>query len=336
MTTLETRPDAVATTRDDPRILTITSPSWQVDVLPGTGAALAAGRVRTADGVWRDLLRPTRRAARGEPERCASFPMVPWSNRIRDGVLRFGGRTWQLQRNAADATAIHGAARYAAWGVVARTPDAVTLGFDSSTQVGVNFPWHFAARVTYAVSDAALTVTTTVRNADTEPFPAGFGHHPYFQRTLEPARGADAPPGPASVDDARTDSDGPVLHVPARAGYALRGGMPSGVAGGIAPRADFTRPRPLGTVAVDDVLTAREPGQPVTIGYDGLTVELDADPLYSHLVVYAPRGRSYFAVEPATNVNDGFALHAAGVPGTGVFVLPPGQERTASFSLRVR
>jgi len=54
------------------------------------------------------------------------------------------------------------------------------------------------------------------------------------------------------------------------------------------------------------------------------------------MVVYAPRGRSYFAVEPVTHVNDGFALFEAGVPGTGVFVLAPGEERTAAFSLVLR
>ena len=79
-------------------------------MLPATGGALAGGRIRTSDGVWRDLLRPTRPTAMGEAEKCSSFPMVPWSNRIRDGVLPFRGRTWQLQRNGADGTAIHGAA----------------------------------------------------------------------------------------------------------------------------------------------------------------------------------------------------------------------------------
>src|SRR5262249_54072021 len=133
----------------DPRVVTIDSDDWQLDVLPGTGGSLAAGRVRTADGSWRDLLRPTRRTSLGEPEKCASFPMVPWSNRIRDGLLRFGDRTWQLQRNAADATAIHGAGRYAAWTVAARSQGAVTLTLDSSSQVGINFPWRFAASLTY-------------------------------------------------------------------------------------------------------------------------------------------------------------------------------------------
>ncbi|MDM7854879.1 aldose epimerase family protein [Cellulomonas alba] len=325
MTTLETRPGSAPSSSvlgADPRVVTIASDSWQLDVLPGTGASVAAGRVRTGDGVWRDLLRPTRRASLGEPEKCASFPMVPWSNRIRDGVLRFSDRRWQLQRNAADGTAIHGASRYADWTVASRTTEAVTLTLDSTSQVGVNFPWQFAASVTYAVAGRALSVTTTVRNVDVVPFPAGFGHHPYFERSL------------SATDAAATG--GPVLHVPARAGYALRAGMALGAAGPVPARADFRAPRPLGTAFVDDVLTAREPGVPVTIAYDELTVELHADPLYSHVIVYAPRGRSYFAVEPATNVNDGFALFEAGVPGTGVFVLAPGEERTATFSLALR
>jgi aldose 1-epimerase len=322
MTTLETRPGAAPSSSvlgADPRVVTIASDSWQVDVLPGTGASVAAGRVRTADGVWCDLLRPTRRASLGEPEKCASFPMVPWSNRIRDGVLRFSDRTWQLQRNAADGTAIHGAARYADWTVASRTTEAVTLTLDSASQVGVNFPWQFAAAITYAVAGRTLSVSTTVRNVDVSPFPAGFGHHPYFERSLTPGT-----------------STGPVLHVPTHAGYALRAGMAHAAAGSVPARADFRTPRPLGTAFVDDVLTAREPGAPVTIEYDELTVELHADPLYSHMVVYAPRGRSYFAVEPVTHVNDGFALFEAGVPGTGVFVLAPGEERTATFSLVLR
>jgi aldose 1-epimerase len=327
MTTLETRPVAGSAPSSsllgaDPRVVTVASDSWQVDVLPGTGASIAAGRVRTPDGGWHDLLRPTRRAALGEPEKCASFPMVPWSNRIRDGVLRFGDRTWQLQRNAADGTAIHGASRYAAWAVAARTTDAVTLTFDTTSQVGVNFPWQYAASITYAVAGRTLSVTTTVRNVDVTPFPAGFGHHPYFERSLTPA-------DPAAAD-------GPLLHVPAHAGYALRAGMALGAAGPIPARADFSRPRALGTAFVDDVLTQREPGAPLTITYDEVTVDLHADPLYSHVIVYAPRGRSYFAVEPATNVNDGFALFEAGVPGTGVFVLGPGEERSATFSLTLR
>ncbi|WP_421735383.1 aldose epimerase [Cellulomonas sp.] len=319
--------EALPSAAEASRTVTLRNESWELDVLPATGASLAGGRIRTSDGVWRDLLRPTRRTALGEPEKCSSFPMVPWSNRIRDGVLPFGDRTWQLQRNGADGTAIHGAARHSAWTVTDRTETRVVLELDTTGLVGVNFPWQFRAQITYALAGGKLVVGTSVRNVDREPFPAGFGHHPYFQRTLSPV-GTAAPPTPGQ----------PVLEVPAHQGYSLVNALASGPAGPVPQRADFRVARPLTSTFVDDVLTAWEPGAPVRISYQdlGVSVDLHADPVYAHLVLYAPRKRPYFAVEPVTNVNNGFSLHAAGVPGTGVFVLEPGEERCGGFTMTLR
>jgi aldose 1-epimerase len=304
----------------DSQVLTLRSDVWEVGVLPATGASLAFGRI-LVDGSWVDLLRPTRRTVRGNPEKCASFPLIPWSNRIRDGVLSFRGRTWQLAHNAADGNAIHGAVLGFTWHVLDRTPSSVDLTLDTTALTGVNFPWHFRSHVRYALTGSTLTVTTTIENVDSQPFPAGFGHHPYFQRRLgAPGAGADA-----------------VLQIPAESGYELDRCIAVGPAGAIPARADYRSPRPIGTAFVDDVLTARRSGEPILIRYpgQGVGVRLDADDAYEHLVVYVPRGRAYFAVEPVTNVNGGFSLYDAGVPGTGVFVLEPGQSRSASFTIGV-
>ncbi|QHT57761.1 aldose epimerase [Cellulomonas sp. H30R-01] len=323
MTLLDAAPTEVQT--DDPRVVTIADGTWEVDVLPGTGASLGAGRIRTSDGVWRDLLRPTSRGGRGVVEKCASFPMIPWSNRVRDGALTFRGRTHRLQRDCADGTAIHGAVRYARWDVLDRTPASVTVGIDTREHVGINFPWHFTSTITYAVRGGAFEVTTTLRNVDAEAFPGGFGHHPYFQRSLAPV-GAVAP----------RPLGHPVVQVPAHACYPGVP-MPTGPSGPLTPRADFLAPRVLDGAFIDDVYNARDTDKPITIRYEqpDVTVSLTADPVYEHLVFYAPRGRAYFAIEPATNVNDGVALFEAGVPGTGVFVLEPGEERTGTFAIAV-
>src|SRR5665647_2840250 len=84
------------------------SPHWQVGVLPGTGASLAHGKVRTADGERCDLLRPTRTADLTNPPECASYVLVPFSNRVRGGLLRFGDRSWQLRCSSGDGHAMHG------------------------------------------------------------------------------------------------------------------------------------------------------------------------------------------------------------------------------------
>lgn len=307
-------------------MVTLRTDRWEVDVLPGTGAALAGGRIRTGDGVWRDLLRPMPRSRRTDPERASSFPMLPWSNRIDAGVLPFRGRTWQLQRNGADGTAIHGALRHSPWAVVAMADESVVLEADASGLVGVNFPWRFAAHVGYALVGDSLEVTTRLRNVDDEPFPAGFGHHPYFRRSLVPV-GSPMPDEPGR----------PLLRIGANAGYLLRGGLAGDAPGAIPPRADFRTARHVSVLHVDDVLTCRTPGPLATLHYadPDVTVTLEADEAYSHVVLYAPRGRGHLAIEPTTHVNGGFALHAAGVPGTGVVVLEPGQEMAAGFRITV-
>ncbi|MCG2803071.1 MAG: aldose epimerase [Cellulomonas sp.] len=299
-----------------PDLHVLTSSTWQVGVLPGTGATLAFGRVDTGGGPT-DVLRPTPAAARRRPESTASYPLIPWSNRIGDGVLRFGGRRWQLRRNSDDGTASHGTVLDHPWQVVTRRDDRIELVLTSAELVGINFPWRFAAGITYRVDGPDLRVDTWVSNEDGEPFPAGLGHHPYFMRHLRPGDG------------------GARLQVPAAAAYDLVAAMATGPAVPVPPRVDFRDPRAVGDRAVDDCLTGFGPGGArAAITYDDLALTLTCDPVYSHLVVYVPRGRAYFAVEPVTHVNGAHALLEDGVAGTGLVVLEPGERLAAGFSLR--
>jgi aldose 1-epimerase len=103
-------------------------------------------------------------------------------------------------------------------------------------------------------------------------------------------------------------------------------------------RVDFRAMRPLeADMAIDDCLTGRRAGAPVRFAYprSGLAISLEADALFENMVVYVPPGKSYFAVEPVTNANDGFNLYERKIRGSGVFVLEPGEERAATFALVV-
>lgn len=306
----------------DARVVDLESATWRVGILPCSAGAIAYAKV-LVDGVWRDLLRPTRSTRLDSPTACASFPLIPWSNRVAEARLTFDGRTWQLPRTSPDGTAMHGSVLPFGFEVLERTPSSVRLGLDSRDVVGMGFPWDFTTELTYTLTEAGLTVTTTVTNVDAEAFPAGFGHHPYFVRNLTPSCGE------------------PQLEIPVTCGYALESAMAVDAAGPVPARADYSSLRPLGNRFVDDCLTGRVPG-PVRIVYPGaradgtdLEVRITADDVYSHWVVYVPVHRAYFAVEPATNANGGFALAERGVPGSGVFVLGPGESKTGTFTVAV-
>jgi len=45
--------------------------------------------------------------------------------------------------------------------------------------------------------------------------------------------------------------------------------------------------------------------------------------------------KPYFAIEPVTNANDGFNLYDKGIPGSGVFVLEPGEEKQGAYVFQI-
>lgn len=297
-----------------PGEVVLASETWRLGVLPGLGGCWSFGQVRVGER-WVDLLRPTPDEGLSDPEQAASFPLLPWSNRIRDGLLEWHGERFQLVRNGPDGTAMHGAVRQLPWRVASQTANAIDLRFSSSDAVGVNWPWRFSAQQIFTLVEDGVVVMMSVTNDDDVAFPAGVGQHPYFLRQL--------------------GSEDAVLTTDADAGYELDAGMALGAAGAVPARADYREGRTLGNEFVDDVLTDLG-GTPAQWRYPdvGVDVSLIVDAHYGHLVVYEPVGRDHFAIEPVTHVNDGFALHARGVPGTGVVVIEPGKTFEASFGLR--
>lgn len=293
-------------------LLALENEHWQAGILPQTGGSVAYGRVwnRTQ---WVDALRPTAEADYTNASKCASFIMLPWCNRIEGGRLSFDGRQYQLVTVPDDGSARHGDVRKRAFTVVEQTATAVRLTLDSRTQTNINWPWAFQADVTYRLEGAAFVWELALTNLDRTPYPAGFGHHPYFVRPVVP----------------------PLLQVPCAGQFdlvnslAVRPPMP------ITPRLDFRAARALPEDTLDDVLTTCDSSQPVRITFPdrAVSLELRADPIFKHWVVYAPSGAPSFAVEPMTNVNGGFALYDRGVNGTGVFVVQPGQTVTGTVTL---
>ncbi|MGF6884088.1 aldose 1-epimerase [Nocardia sp. GAS34] len=106
------------------------------------------------------------------------FPMAPWCGRMREGVLEFGGHTYQLPRNA-EPHAIHGTVRDHPWEVVRHNDTELVLAQD------LRAPWPFAGRVTQSFAlDADSAAFAMTVEAASDSFPAQAGWHPWFNRRL--------------------------------------------------------------------------------------------------------------------------------------------------------
>lgn len=313
-----------------PETVVLSNDTWRVEVTPAHGATLARGQIRRQE--WVDVLRPTSDVSRGVAPDTASYPLIPWSNRLRDGLLIWKGRTYRLRPWPGTTTPMHGTAFEFPWEVTAVDPDpakvtgvsanttGVSLSLDTRPLTGVNFPWHFQATIDYRLDDNRLVVSTSVSNVDDEAFPVGFGHHPYFVR-CPLVRGAAI--GPEAE-----------LKVACVSAYPLENALATGPAVPVDERVDFRSRRPLGKAFVDDCLTDRAPGPLATVLYPGVAeLVVEADEVFSHAVVYIPTGQEFFAVEPVTHANDALTLHAQGVEDLGVRELGPGQTIDGAFSI---
>jgi aldose 1-epimerase len=227
----------------------------------------------------------------------SSFPLVPFSNRIRNAAFRFRGRQIQLTQNFPPGPhAIHGHAWRAPWSVVARSDADLTLEYRHAADA---WPWSYRAEQTFTLTPDALLVRFAVTNEASDPMPVGFGLHPYFVRTPRVRVRASVGRMWRADDDEMPDE--------------LVAPPPQLTLGGTGLSPDTT---PLDNNFVDF-------GGRVSIEWPEWNARLDmtADPIYACVVVYTPPGRDFFCVEPVTNCIDGFNLAEMGRADTGLIVL---------------
>jgi aldose 1-epimerase len=286
---------------------------WQVGILPETGASIAFARMRYS-GAWIDVLRPTAEADYSNPSKASSFLMLPWANRIRDGILRFEGQSWQLQTTKDDGTARHGDVRKRVWQVLEISDTGIRMSLSSWNFPDFNFPFRLSAELSFHLEASEFVWEVSLKNDDERSFPAGFGFHPYFMRHGETW-----------------------LQIPCAQHYLLKNAMPDAGPIAVSPELDFRVPRPITeTIRFDDLLCACDKDVPIRLIYKDwqTAVEIQADSIYEHVILYSADDGT-IAIEPQTNANDGFNLRENGIANGGIFVLQAGESVKAAIRLRL-
>lgn len=105
--------------------------------------------------------------------------LMPWPNRIEDGLWHLDGEPMQADITEPDKhNALHGLLRYTAYRLVERTESSVTLGAHVFPQHG--YPFHLDTTVRYELVDGGLSVTHDVRNLSAAKAPVAIGAHPFL------------------------------------------------------------------------------------------------------------------------------------------------------------
>lgn len=282
--------------------LILQNQALQVHVLPNAGGRIARLQVRE-HGL--ELLQPIDPAQTFDPlnwPKGGAYPLLPYSNRIADAQLHFGGQTHALPAHPQAAPhTLHGISHTLAWTVQTSSPTHAHLSVEYS---GAHWPWPIRAEQHFTLEGTALKVRLVLTNLGETPMPGGLGLHPYFQ-----------------------------AHPQMQVSFSSRRQWQI--------TADYLASGAFTEQAVDQQLVAAnwqtQPYAAYLSQWEGMArldypqgrLQLQADAPLSHLVVFAPAGAPYVCLEPVSHLANGFNLHPQLGDLTGLHTLQPGDSLTA-------
>lgn len=270
-------------------------------IAPSLGGRMASFQTTRANGVVIDWLAPldvTQGFDAHQWPKTGSYPLLPFSNRIRQGRFRWNGRDIELPAHPGQAHAMHGFGHARPWTVEEDSEDTLVMTL-AHTPAGEDWPWPLRARQTLRLTERGLEIELSLRNDGDDAMPVGGGFHPFFARVPGMRLQFDAahvwPADAGGVATARTT-------VAERERFLRERDLPEG---------DFSRY--YGAWKRAATLKRR----------DGAALTIRAGEGLDHLVLHAPSGADFFCVEPVSHVADAVNLAARGWEGTGLRRLEP-------------
>lgn len=239
------------------------------------------------------------------------FPIV---GALKDGAYRLGEREYRLAK--------HGFARTSLFEVAEQQEGRALFRLRDSAETRASYPFAFVLEVEFALVEATLAMTATVRNPGDEPLPFSFGFHPAFAWPLPGGAAKEAhaimfaEAEPQAIR--RLDAEG----LPARA-------EPTPVEGKRLPlRSELFEADAL----IWDELNSRRLsyGAP-----DGASLDI-AFPDMPMLGIWQKPGARYICIEPWAGIADPADFAGDFRQKPGIMQLAPGESRSFRMDVTVR
>jgi aldose 1-epimerase len=239
------------------------------------------------------------------------FPLLPYSNRLRNGRFEVGDQQYQHSLNCPpEKHSSHGDAWMRQWRVGKTSSSHIQLFLDPEDSQPVKYLGSQVVRL----QDNTVSIQIRVTNKDEVRAPFGMGIHPYFPRApdtllacrLERQWELDAEMMP--LRNVANPMNGEMTK-----GILVRDLPESGAFHGASTNAQVVWPS------------------------NGLRLDIESDPRMQHAIIWCPSGQDFFCYEPVSHMVDGFNMQRAGVRDSGVKFLDPDQscEATWTFSVSI-
>ena len=277
----------------------LSNKTWSLSLIPEWGGRVA---LMQADGV--DIMTPLV-ADSFDPlawPRGGIYPLMPYSNRVREANLMHEGKSYTLPPHpAALPHTLHGVAQTLQWTVAAQSADSVIL---VCLYEGEHWPWPVRFEQRFALDGNTLSVRLAVTNLGESSMPAGLGLHPYFHR--HPGMRVELNVGRSwQIDDEY---------------------LPTGTSEAVSA-----------PVIIDDALQqelalygSQWDGE-LKVAYRQGHLLMKADEPITHFVAFAPLDAPYLCLEPVSHLADAFNSPTHEWANRGTNVVQPGQTLEANL-----
>ncbi len=267
---------------------------WDILIDPDNGSLFKRCRYNEHQ-VFRDAL--NRDSAAFPQYDSACFPLLPFSNRIRNGQFKFQGQSVQLPINApGQKHVLHGYGWITPWEIAEQKSDSCHLRqiYTPNDNDG-SWPWPYEAHQSIRVENNCLRLELSLKNTGTTPMPAGLGFHPYFP-DLEHAQ----------------------LTFPSSGVWHSDQDVIPTTFGGLTPEFDLSKPTPLKSFQLDHCYF--DVGQ-ANISWDNNPTKIiikSSDNL-TRAAVYTAHADNAFCFEPVTHTHN--AINMASPLSEGLTIL---------------
>ncbi len=277
--------------------ISLSNSNFEVIINPSLGGSVVAYNWLNHPNAPIQLLRDARNAK--HVLEASNFPLVPFSNRIKNGTFVWQDKTYTTPLNFhPETSAIHGHAWQSEWDVKHQSDEQLILTYEGKAQ---DWPFAYIAQQTFTLSDDGLYHEISIKNLSDMTMPAGLGFHPYFVRTPNTTMKADVKQMWA-VDDKCLPTQ--LTSVPAGLNEQM------------------TR---VNDVELDNGFT--DFGGKAQVAWPELDagVTIEASNTCELAVIFTPKDEDFFCIEPVSHCTDAINLANQGVQGTGIKPLAPNE-----------
>jgi aldose 1-epimerase len=278
--------------------------TWSLALIPEWG-----GRVARLQATGLDIVTPITSQS-FDPvawPKGGIYPLMPYSNRIRDSRLAHGGVTHALPPHPAVLPhTLHGVSQALPWLVANHSERNATL---TCVYDGAHWPWPVRFEQQFTLNDDQLLIEIAVTNLGNSSMPAGLGLHPYMQRHAG-------------------------MHMELNLGRSWEideAYLPTGVA----------HSRYQSVVIGEDIkeelaLYGSDWDGELKVSYPEGQLTLQTQAPLTHFVAFAPLDAPYICLEPVSHLADAFNSPLSEWPAQGTQVLGPGETLAATLNFTWR